>query len=256
MPNRAIELVRQKSSTCAREREARPIDAGYASAVFRRAAPPDARAYAIHDARNLLGIMILDLDFLRGSRQSLTPQAAEALVDLEAAASRLREHLEVALGEGQARALQEPVYRPVRIAQILELVTAATGRRRALPRGVQMRVEATSDDVVEVDPSLLGRVLANLIDNAIRHSPDGGTVTVSAHTSGGWLELTVTDQGAGVAHELADVIFEPYFTAADGHGLGLSFCKDVALAHGGTIEVHDEHPGARFVVAIPTERGA
>jgi signal transduction histidine kinase len=124
-------------------------------------------------------------------------------------------------------------------------------------RGVRLE-QSASELAMDVDPSLLRRVLVNLLANAIRFSPPGGTVTISAVLAGGTACLSVTDQGPGVPEEERERIFEPFYqldlpgAGRVGSGLGLAFCRLAVDAHGGTIRI-DPVPGAgsRFTVVLP-----
>jgi signal transduction histidine kinase len=99
------------------------------------------------------------------------------------------------------------------------------------------------------------RVLANLIENAIRHAPGGSTVRVSAQAVAGGAELRVTDGGRGVPELLRDQVFERFVSAGaeatlTNRGLGLAFCKVAVEAHGGRIWIEDAAPGAAFCIRI------
>jgi two-component system sensor histidine kinase/response regulator len=105
------------------------------------------------------------------------------------------------------------------------------------------------------DHDLMHRVLANLIDNAIRHAPSGSAILVGARPLAGAVELHVSDAGAGIPEPLRDRVFERFMTGGDAatrtnRGLGLAFCKAAVEAHGGQIWVEDAEPGARFCVRI------
>jgi signal transduction histidine kinase len=112
---------------------------------------------------------------------------------------------------------------------------------------------------LHADGDLLLRVLENLLENAIRHTPSGGTITVAARSSGGATVLSVTDSGPGIPAEMRDKIFDRYVqvdakervVSRLGRGLGLTFCKLAVEAHGGKIFVEDASPGARFVITLP-----
>jgi signal transduction histidine kinase len=96
------------------------------------------------------------------------------------------------------------------------------------------------------DPVVVGRILDNLLANAVRHAPDGGTVMVESRMEGGLLTFVVSDDGAGVNPELADRLFEPFVTSrADGTGLGLAIARELADAHGGRLVL--QRPGGMRV---------
>jgi signal transduction histidine kinase len=107
--------------------------------------------------------------------------------------------------------------------------------------------------LIHADPDLLERVLVNLIVNALEASPPDATVTVKTRQAGGAVEITVLDRGLGVAADLREQIFNPFFTTkATGVGLGLAISARIVGEHGGTIRV-DSEPGrgAAFTVSLP-----
>jgi heavy metal sensor kinase len=123
-------------------------------------------------------------------------------------------------------------------------------------------VDATTSIAVLADPDLLVRLLVNLVDNALRHTPPGGAITVGTGTvsKGSTVCLWVTDTGVGITPQDQERIFDRFYridagrTRADGGaGLGLAICHAVAVAHGGRIEVESEPGnGSTFTVTLPT----
>lgn len=106
---------------------------------------------------------------------------------------------------------------------------------------------------LHVDPDLMHRVLANLVENAIRHSPEGSEVRVIVEQRAGATELRVVDAGPGVPVEARAVVFERFVSGGgtrSNRGLGLAFCKLAVEAHGGRIWIEDASPGATFCVKI------
>jgi heavy metal sensor kinase len=112
------------------------------------------------------------------------------------------------------------------------------------------------------DLDLLRRLLDNLIDNALRHSSGGGTVTVSCTLVDPSWEIAVADSGPGVSPEMRPLLFERFARAdaarrrdTGGAGLGLALCAVIARIHSGSIGLEDgPDPGARFVVRLPATR--
>lgn len=143
-----------------------------------------------------------------------------------------------------------PVNLPVFLQQQLD-------RHREIAAARQVALIVRSEQfTVALDPSVVGRVLDNLIINAIRHAPASSTVTVAAAPAHGALTLTVSDNGPGVPTEMRDRVFEPFVTGrADGTGLGLAIARELADAHGGTLALLDAAPGngAAFVLTLPME---
>jgi len=113
---------------------------------------------------------------------------------------------------------------------------------------------------VRVDVDRIGEVLANLLANALRHTPAGGRVEVTAQGRGDELELAVVDSGEGISPELLERVFERFFRVdparsrdSGGSGLGLTITRAIIQAHGGRVWAESAGPGggARFVVRLP-----
>jgi signal transduction histidine kinase len=132
-----------------------------------------------------------------------------------------------------------------------------TVRPIATVRNVALLLEAKRRVLVEADGAQLGRVIRNLLENAIRHAPDGSVVLVQIDEIGDVATLRVVDQGPGFPAEFKNRAFEP-FTRADPArdtrtgtaGLGLSIARGIVTAHGGSIGVADG-PGGVVEIALP-----
>ena len=112
------------------------------------------------------------------------------------------------------------------------------------------------------NPERLQRMLFNLIQNAIRHTPPDGSVTVMAREDGRTLELEVADEGSGLSPEDRRRAFEPFYRGGNGaarsgqgSGLGLTICRAIVEAHGGAIWFADSSGGARVRVSLPRAAG-
>jgi signal transduction histidine kinase len=111
------------------------------------------------------------------------------------------------------------------------------------------------------NPEKLQRVLFNLIQNAIRHTPPDGSVTVRAQSIGDAIEIEVADTGIGIADEHRARVFEPFYRADDaradaGAGLGLAVSRAIVEAHGGSIWLEDATVGTRVRLRLPAVGGA
>ena len=120
---------------------------------------------------------------------------------------------------------------------------------------------AGSDDIllVNMDTGLIMQVLINLINNAIKNTPEGSEITIGSERVDGNVIVSVCDNGPGIADEMKPHIFEMFYTGqnkiADGRrgmGLGLALCKSIIEAHNGTITLTDNHPsGCCFAISLP-----
>ncbi len=109
---------------------------------------------------------------------------------------------------------------------------------------------------IYADPDRLEQVFSNLIDNAIKYSPEGGPIEISAVANGGSVKVAIRDHGIGIDAELARRIFDWFYRAdsdiASGLGLGLTIAKALVVAHGGSISVESQRDcGATFLVSLP-----
>jgi two-component system sensor histidine kinase BaeS len=140
-----------------------------------------------------------------------------------------------------------------------ELVDEAmeTLRPLAEPRSVKLVIDAEARVMVEVDGSQLARVIRNLLDNAIRHSPDGSVVSVRIAEEDGLAVMSVVDEGTGFPASFRARAFEPFTRADEARdirtgtaGLGLSIAKGIVTAHGGTVGLGDGSGGV-IVISLP-----
>jgi signal transduction histidine kinase len=142
-----------------------------------------------------------------------------------------------------------------------ELVAETVDAMRAEAEAKRVSVEARVPAGVAAargNPEKLQRVLFNLVQNAIRHTPADGSVTVTATSNGSSVEVEVADTGDGIDPGDRDRVFEPFFRGSndssrsgDGTGLGLTICRAIVEAHGGRIEVVGPPPGARLRFSLP-----
>lgn len=140
---------------------------------------------------------------------------------------------------------------------VADLLDSAVGEASLQGREVTLVTDVEPSDLtVTGDRARLAQVTANLLDNAVRHSPSGGTVTVAAHREGDQWSLTVTDEGAGLSPERAERLFHRFGSGGDeggGTGLGLAIAAWVADMHGGTIRaLTSDETGARLQMTLPT----
>lgn len=136
---------------------------------------------------------------------------------------------------------------------------AAAGAKK-----IKIEIEIGNEILVRVDPELAYRVVQNILNNAIKFTPEGGRVTLrAAPAAEGMTALSITDTGPGIAPDDLPLIFDRFYQARarregkiQGNGLGLTFCREALGAMGGSIEVRSQ-PGAgsTFIVQLPVGLG-
>ena len=131
---------------------------------------------------------------------------------------------------------------------------------RGLERDLRLAISVEPRDLrVDADAERVHQVVANLLHNAIRHSPDGGEVTLRARSAGGSVNIEVADEGPGIPENEARRVFERFYRADaarsssdGGTGLGLAIARWIVDLHGGDIRVERNEPrGCRMVVELP-----
>lgn len=212
-----------------------------------------------HELRTPVATLGAYLDGLEDGVVDLQPQTIEVLRAQGTRLTRLAEDLAAvtraeAPGVRLARVRTDP-------RELLRAAAAAVADRAAAS-DVTVHVDATRDvDDVLVDRDRLGQVLGNLLDNAVRHTPAGGTITLAAAPSpDGGVLLTVVDTGTGIPPEHLPHVFERFYrvdTARSrtdgGSGIGLAIVRALVEAHGGRIAAASDGPGrgARFEITLP-----
>jgi two-component system sensor histidine kinase TctE len=147
---------------------------------------------------------------------------------------------------------------PVSLAEVARQV----GLELALPavqKGIDLALEADADDLTTVPGQalLLHEMVSNLVDNAIRYTPAGGSVLLQVGREGNRVALTVSDSGPGIAAADMDKVFMPFYRAQatleanpGGTGLGLAIVRDIANLHGASITLGQSGAGHGLTVRI------
>lgn len=212
-----------------------------------------------HELRTPIAALELTLEALEDGVIVADSAALATLREQTARLSRLSSDLrEVsAAEEGRIRLDMVPVDPASLLDQARRAVAEEAARTGitltlALPPAPAPRVEA--------DPQRILQVLANLLSNALRHTPAGGTITLGLADAPQAVQLSVTDTGEGIAAEHLPHIFERFYrtdTARDrdhgGSGIGLAISRAIVAAHGGTLTAESEGPGhgTRFTLRLP-----
>jgi signal transduction histidine kinase len=149
----------------------------------------------------------------------------------------------------------------VRLDQLVGETVEAM-RAQAAAKGIAVETRVEGDLVAaQANPEKIQRVLFNLIQNAIRHTPEDGSVSVAAESAGQAIEVEVADTGSGIPETERERVFEPFFRGdasrgTVGSGLGLSICRAIIEVHGGRIWLTSTETGTRVRFTVPRAGGA
>ncbi len=215
----------------------------------RLAALGEVAAGVAHEIRNPLGGIRLYLDLL--DRGGLSADGVATVEKIRRVVSRLdRVVRDVLL---HSRELQVQARSVSLCSVIMDAVNCAT--QELGDGGITLEVEVDEGQAL-LDPDLTARLVLNLLANAVQAMPDGGTLRVLGRLTTESCIITVEDEGPGIAPERLGSLFSPFFTTkAGGTGLGLSLCRKIAHAQGGSIEAQNRpQGGARFVCRLPRVR--
>jgi two-component system heavy metal sensor histidine kinase CusS len=213
-------------------------------------------ANASHELRSPLTTMLGELSFaVRRERDAAAYR--ESIEEALSSARRLKALTEDLLALARIGA-PDIEREPVLLSDVAHAVLESS---QAAAEATGVKIEASCNGAtVEGHPGDLRRLVRNLVENAVRHSPRDGRVRVEALSNADDVRLVVSDEGPGVAPEVRERIFEPFFRSpvdradASGAGLGLAIGRSIARAHGGDLWVDDSQPdarGARFVARLP-----
>ncbi len=163
-------------------------------------------------------------------------------------------------------------FQPMWINRILNLLKAdAQSTVDERKQNLDVRPFAGSEELIFADPERIYQAVRNILNNAVKYTPDGGSIIVDGRTLPGFVEITVTDSGIGIPPENQELIFEKFGQLGDislhssgktkfkggGPGLGLPIAKGIIEAHGGTLWVESEgydevnYPGSIFHILLP-----
>lgn len=219
-------------------------------------------ADASHELRTPATIVRTEADVTL-SRDRSTEEYRESMSVVQDAARRLTRIVEeiFLLARSDAGQLVMNVA-PLHLEELVHDIVRAV-RPVAESRNVQVDLTEVTEAPVRADADLLGRVLLNLLDNAIKHSPGGAAVEVTMKRASGIHRLSVIDHGPGIPSELHDRVFERFFRAdsarsrsesssTSGAGLGLAIARRIAELHGGQLDLVESRAGrTEFRLTIP-----
>jgi NtrC-family two-component system sensor histidine kinase KinB len=225
----------------------------------------DVTSMVIHNLQGPLAALITSLQTL-WAEEDVSEQARELLRIGMSSAEKLYERIESVLLIRRLEDKRLPMdLRTLPLAGVIEVVVDEY-RPVAAAGGIRLETHCTPDWLsVPIDEELIGRVFSNLVDNALKFTPEGGCVEVRATLAGDahapYVLCVVSDSGPGIARSLREVIFEKFRRGESaprnrrhGMGIGLYYCKLAVEAHRGKIWVEsDKGKGTRFFFTLPAQ---
>jgi signal transduction histidine kinase/ActR/RegA family two-component response regulator len=258
--DRVWDALERARAGAAREELLAAVTAAHAEAQRANKAKDEFLATLSHELRTPLAAILLWAGALRSGAVPLSElsRAIDAIVQSAESQSRLIEDLLDLSRLASGKFLLSPSH--VVVGSVVQAAIDVV-RPSAQAKGITIEVEVPSGlGAAVLDQARVKQILWNLVSNAIKFTPEGGTVTVRARRNDGYLEIDVADTGEGIAPEFMPHIFEKFRQADMGEtrrhmglGIGLALSKQLIELHGGTIEAHSEGRGrgALFRVRIP-----
>lgn len=210
-----------------------------------------------HDLRTPLTVIAGYLEALSDGTFKPTPERFRVMSEEVNLLQRLVEDLRMlSLADAGELKLTRALIAP---HELLDRVSASF-RDSAAASGITLTVESSPDlPEILIDSERMVQVLGNLVTNSLRHTPSGGSITVTAHPKGKAVELRVRDTGSGIAQDDLTRIFERFYRADPSRhsesgesGLGLAIAKSIVEAHGGTIGAESEvGKGTSMIITLP-----
>jgi heavy metal sensor kinase len=219
-------------------------------------------ADASHELRTPVAILRGESEVALSQQARSAEEYRESLGVLHQEAARLTHIVEDLFTLTRADAGQYPLQPRDFYLDELAAECVHSARTLALAKRITLNLEAAPESPIQADESLLRRMIFNLLDNAIKYTPESGCVTVSCRRTGTEYALSITDTGGGIPADLQPRIFERFFRAdkarsraendGGGAGLGLSISRWIAEAHHGRLEVtHSDSTGSTFTAYLP-----
>lgn len=216
-------------------------------------------ANLVHELGRPLGALHSAIQALLGGADQDAALRRELLVGIDEELGRLRRLLSDLAGlHDQVLGVLELNRRPVALSDWLSHLMGPR-RQAALRKGLVWEATISPDlPTLEIDSDRLGQAVGNLLDNAIKYTPPGGTISVEASVREETIWIQVSDTGPGIPPEEQARIFTPLYRGRSarrfpqGMGLGLSIARDLVVAHGGQIDVESAPgSGSHFTIRLP-----
>jgi light-regulated signal transduction histidine kinase (bacteriophytochrome) len=218
-------------------------------------------AVVSHDLRNPLSVILLEagllLEQLPKTGDQRAPELRESMERISRSAKRMnaliQDLLDLATIEAKTFSLE---VRPVESRDLLENAVS-DAQPLAEAKHISLVMDLNDPPKIDADPHRISQVLSNLLGNAIKFTPEGGTVTVRARPRDGTLAVSIADTGHGIASEDLAHVFDRYWrpegSTGEGTGLGLYIARGVVEAHGGRVRAESSPQGATLIFTLPLE---
>jgi two-component system OmpR family sensor kinase len=224
-------------------------------------------ADASHELRTPVAILRGEAEVALARPDRKPEEYRESLAVLRAESQRLTHIVEDLFTLARADAGQHPLSPHDFYLDELVADCTHTARTLALAKRITLACDASQELPIHADEPLLRRMILNLLDNAIKYTPQGGSVSVACRSESGKYTLSITDSGPGIPAELQPRIFERFFRVdkarsraesdGGGAGLGLSIARWIAEAHQGRLELtRSDASGSTFTAYFPTNSTA
>jgi signal transduction histidine kinase len=218
-------------------------------------------AVVSHDLASPLSVILLEtahlLGYLPEDRVQRARTVRESVDLIRRSTARMKALIEDLLELERLGAKSFPLdVQPVESRDLLE-DAATDARPLADAKLISLVLDLSDPPRIDADPHRISQVLSNLLGNAIKFTPEGGTVTLCARPRDGALSVTIADTGRGIAPEDLAHIFDRYWrpkgSEGEGTGLGLYIAQGIVEAHGGRVWAESSPQGAIFVFTLPLE---
>lgn len=220
----------------------------------------DWRQMFAHDLRSPLTSIYATIRLIQEAAGRPLPAGGDAVVAAaDHSCRKMMELIALYLDVARLDAGVAPInHAPIRLA---DAVRAEIAAQDVVARGKRLKIALAVPDeiIIGTDPNLLARVVQNVLDNAVKFTPLGGRIELSARVDGEQAELSIKDSGAGIAPDELPLLFDRYHQARarragkiQGTGLGLTFCREALKHMGGSIGVGSTlGEGTEFVIRLP-----
>jgi len=223
----------------------------------------DLAAMIYHDINNPLSNIFTSLDLVSAAiAQQKDPNLSAVLNIFRRSAERMQRLINSLLDIERLEAGQPITNRTEADIHglVSDAIDAITPTFEAKGQSIHVEIPSALPPLL-IDVDMIRRVIINLLENASKFSPAGGSIWIGGNVGDHLLELWVEDEGPGIPRGAGESIFDKYTQIGDNHqakgiGLGLAFCRLAVRAHGGDIRVEQRKPrGSRFVVSLPIKPG-